>query len=146
MKIENAEKVRSRIRGPKILLDFIKLGYIIYMVRIMSSNATCFMLWVFVFVHAYESYRFEHKARAQGWPRTGIKRFWAFWRLTFFVFTNHTPWLTFTPPGLFVIFFIFFFIFSYLLLLIIFSEQLKILKINSLFFAILFYLFYYFFA
>ena len=101
MKIENAEKIRSQIRAAKILSDLLELGHIIYMVGIVSSNATCFMFQVFVFVQRIESYRFELRTRARKKkPRTGteLSCLGLFVVSGLFVFVLHTPCIAFTPP------------------------------------------------
>ena len=73
MKLEVHEKIRSGIRGYKIIPDFLELGYTFYIIGIVRLQATFFMLWVFVFMQAIASYRFKAYTRANGrsW-RTGM--------------------------------------------------------------------------
>ena len=73
-------KIRFRFRAFKIHLDLWLLAYMIYMVRIVRQNATTFMLWVFIFMEKWESYRasgwLEEEDEVQGKGFVCVMLFW----------------------------------------------------------------------
>ena len=108
MVVEHTEKTRLEIRAIKILPDLWELGHEFYIIGIVSSQATLFMLWVFDFMQARARYRFGSETRAGGSWRTGTKLSWA-WRLG--PSTFHTPLFPICTP---LCIFLYFCIFSHI--------------------------------
>ena len=139
MVVEVHEKIRSKIRAIKILLDLLELGHIFYIIRIVIKNATSFMLQDFVFVQRIESSRFEHRARAkeqgQGWSGVLGLAPWA-------CFFLHLPFTFCTPLAHFLHFCIFHFFYIFWLYLFFLNiEKSQKYFLNFLHFILLFLLF-----
>ena len=111
MKLEVHENFRSEIRGDKNLLDLWS-GHKLYIIGIVSSWATFFMLQVFDFMQRIASYRLKHRnarlrrAGGQGRPVWA----WRAWALFFLLSTP--PCFLSAPP---LIIFIFLHIFLHIL-------------------------------
>ena len=144
LKLEVHEKIRSGIRGYKILPDLLELCYKSYIIGIVRLRATSFMLQVFVFMQAWASCRFELKTCARKKkPRTGTKLsclglFWRFWPFLFWF--PHPLFCFCTPLRICFIFHISFYIFIFIYFIYFFW----IIKIMKNIFFIFFILFYFF--
>ena len=76
LELEVSENIRLKFRAFKILFVLWLIVHITYMVGIVSSNTTTFMLWVFIFMEVWESYRVS----GQAWGRI-----WSTWKGLFWI-------------------------------------------------------------